>query len=190
MNCTRTLLSLLAWLPALLSAGATVPARAQGSAPGSEQIATLSPRPAGDSARDASRWDLPRLFYEARQRRSLDAQDRALHLGLSPAGSAAAGPRFDGYVSGPNGTHAWVSGGRYVADGAGKLHPADERAADTAAGGLEEGSARLDRTRGVLVVRREAEGTLRLRVGEADAAAEAPPPAADSVPAIAPPGGR
>ncbi len=131
-----------------------------------------------DPARDAARWDLPRIFYDARQRRSLDAQDRAIRMGQAAAGAGPSGPRFDGWESGPSGTHAWVNGTRYVADGSGRLHAADDHGAPRA-DTLEDGAARLDRTRGVLVVRRETDAALRLRVGETDNPAD---------PAAVPPG--
>jgi hypothetical protein len=119
------------------------------------------------SSREAGRWDLPRIFYDARQRRSFDAQERAIRLGLSADGAGPGGPRFDGWLTGPTGTHAWVSGTRYIADRAGRLHPAEDHAAQ-GADAIEDGAARLDRSGGVLVMRRETEGTLQLRVGEAD----------------------
>jgi len=115
-------------------------------------------------SRTATQWDLPRIFYDERQRRSLDAQDRAVRLGLNVQANDPSGPRFDGWLSGPAGTHAWVSGTRYVADRAGHLRAAGDPAAEA----IESGAAQLDRARGVLVIRRETEGSLQLRVGESD----------------------
>jgi len=116
------------------------------------------------TSRAATGWDLPRVFYDAHQRRSLDAQDRAIRLGLDLQVDAPSGPRFDGWLSGPSGTNAWVSGTRYVADRTGRLRSAG----DSGTAEVEGGTARLDRARGVLVIRRESEGTLQLRVGESD----------------------
>jgi len=121
--------------------------------------------PAGP-ARAANRWDLPRIFYEPRLRRSLDAQDRALRLGQT-AGTAPSGPRFDGWLSGPTGTHAWVSGNRYLADRNGRLHATVERA-DPGTDEMENAAAQLDRNSGELLVHRENEGAVHLRVGEAE----------------------
>ena len=118
-------------------------------------------------AREGSRWDLPRIFYDPRQRRSLDAQDRSIRLGLTAGGAGAGGPRFDGWLSGPTGTHAWVSGTRYETDRAGRLRAAGEPSGP-GVDAIVDGNAHLDRSGGVLVVHRETEGTLHLRVGEAD----------------------
>jgi hypothetical protein len=153
-------------------------------------LALAGPPMHGDKSREASRWDLPRLFYEPRQRRGLDAQDRALHLGVDAAGAAPSGPRFDGWLSGPTGTHAWVSGASYLADRAGRLHAAQERAAEPGTDEMENAQAQLDKTRGVLVVHRETEGTLHLRVGEAESPTDAAPPASDPAPALAGPDRR
>jgi len=119
------------------------------------------------SARAGTRWDLPRIFYDPRQRRSLDAQDRSIRLGLTAAGASVGGPRFDGWLAGPTGTHAWVSGTRYETDRAGRLRAAGESSA-SGVDAIVDGNAQLDRSGGILVVHRETEGTLHLRVGEAD----------------------
>jgi hypothetical protein len=153
-------------------------------------LAMAGPPIHGDKSRDAGRWDLPRLFYEPRQRRALDAQDRSLHPGVAAAGAAPSGPRFDGWLSGPAGTHAWVSGASYLADRAGRLHAARERAAEPGTDEMENAQAQLDKTRGVLVVHRETEGTLRLRVGEAESPTDAAPPASEPAPALAAPDRR
>jgi hypothetical protein len=154
-------------------------------------LAMATVRAGAEPVREAGQWDLPRLFYEPRQRRVLDAQDRAQQLGLNAAAPAPAGPRFDGWLSGPTGTHAWISGARYRADGKGHLQAAGDHVADADAGADDMAGAnvQLDRTRGVLVVHREAEGTLHLRVGEAEYPASVPM-AGEAAPAVAGPDRR
>jgi hypothetical protein len=172
-------------LGSLLAGAAAGAQETAGAAP--PPLALAAPPTHADKAREAGRWDLPRLFYEPRQRRSLDAQDRALHLGLNAGGSAATGPRFDGWVAGPNGTHAWVSGAPYLADRSGRLHPAPERTIDAGADEMENAQAQFDKARGVLIVHRETEGSVHLRVGEADSPVDAAAPAGGaSTPTAAP----
>jgi len=132
-----------------------------------------APQIRSGATQEAAHWNLPRIFYDPRQRRSLDAQDRAIRLGLDAPGDGPSGPRFDGWLSGPSATHAWVSGTRYVADRAGRLHATGDAGA-AGPGEIGSGAAQFDRTRGVLVVHRETNGAMQLRVGEADA----PDPAA------------
>jgi hypothetical protein len=165
----------LGGLMAVVSAMAQEPSD---QAPASPPTAPAQAR--GDRAHEASAWDLPRLFYEPRQRRGLDAQERALHLGLNGGSDAPSGPRFDGWVSGPGGTHAWVSGTPYRADRSGHLRAAEEHSVDPASDEMENAQAHFDKARGVLVMQRETEGTLRLRVGEVESTPEAAPPVAAS----------
>jgi len=125
-------------------------------------------------------WDLPRLFYDARQRHALEATDIALRQGLHVSGADGAGPRFDGWVTGPNGTHAWVSGLEYRATGRDGTLQAAPGGFDAQASALESGTARLDRQRGELVLRAANHdpqaASSRLRVGESETLT-APPPA-------------
>jgi hypothetical protein len=133
----------------------------------------VAPGTIGAAAREPERWDLPRLFYDPKQRRVLDAADRALRLGLRPPGATVGGARFDGWLAGPTATHAWVNGSRYVADRDGRLRPAPGGTIDGVAmqAPSDDGarrSDRLDRTHGELIVTDPAETPLRLRVGEAE----------------------
>ena len=128
----------------------------------------------GAPAAESSHWELPRIIYDARQRRSLDATDRALRLGLNVPGAAPSGPRFDGWVSGAGHTHAWVSGRRYAADAGGHLHAVADgpnAVAEPAAGSTDEevlnGASKLDASHGVLTLRGENDARVHLRVGEA-----------------------
>jgi hypothetical protein len=178
-NGIRTTLA-TGWLALCACIGAA-PARSQeGAAPAPVEQAAQ-----GATGREPARWDLPRLFYEPRQRRNLDAQDRSVRLGLTAASPSTAGPRFDGWVTSPAGTHAWVSGTPYLADRSGRLHPAAQRAAESGADDMENAQAQFDRARGVLVVHREAEGSVKLRVGEADNPPEAAPAGSEAAPPAA-----
>jgi hypothetical protein len=149
--------TLLVAFAALCGSGVTwaQEAAVRGGGKGAEAAA-----PHDDSAPAPGHWELPRLFYEPRERRGLDAQDRALRSGLKGTPAPSAGPRFDGWLAGPTGTHAWVSGTRYVADPAGRLRRAQENDGEAAA---------LD-----------IDATAQLRVGESDYGAAAAPEAIDA----------
>lgn len=120
-------------------------------------------------------WNLPRLIYDARERRGLDAAETAARLGLNLPGTASGGPRFDGWLAGPGATHAWVSGTQYRLDGDGVLRPASAPSASADAGSdagvvpeVEGGRAHLDRARGELILRKDSDADIHLRVGEGE----------------------
>jgi hypothetical protein len=127
---------------------------------------------------EPSAWNLPRIFYEPGQRRRLESMERAqglgISLGLSP--KAAAGTRFDGWLEGPSGTHAWVNGTEYQAhDGAGHLRArAGQPGAPAVADESQAEAARFDRGRGELVYGNAQTGQVHLRVGEVEGAHASP----------------
>ncbi len=156
-----------------LVAGIAASAPAQERAAGSGEATSPPAIGAGARPHEGAQWDLPRVFYDSKQRRVLDAADRALRLGLRPPGEAAGGARFDGWVAGPTATHAWVNGSSYVAGRDGRLQPAPAGTIDgvpmpsTSDDGASRND-RLDTARGELVVIDAEQTPLRLRVGEAE----------------------
>ena len=68
--------------------------------------------PEADGARDA----LPRIFYEPEQRHQLDLAEASALSGEDNKVLPVAAVRFNGWLTGPGRTHAWVNGRAHIAN--------------------------------------------------------------------------
>ncbi|SPE22990.1 exported hypothetical protein [Burkholderiales bacterium] len=157
----------------LLALALCAPARAQGAppaaAPAPAELATVI-RPAAGS----ERYRLARVFYGPIQRHELDVAEASALAGLDPAGNrtAPATVHFNGWLSGPGRTHAWINGTPHVSGSlaAGQDRQIELRRDDLANSGTPAAvdAARFDPRTEQLVIVNESGQQVRLRAGQSE----------------------
>jgi len=164
----------------LLAVALSAPARAQAAGPAPAAPAAIASlaQPAAASAH----YDLARIFYGPGQRHELDRAEANALAGSEAAGKSAsvAAVRFNGWLSGPGPTHAWINGTAHVGAG----HPAPPAVAGSAradqpielrrddlAGAAPTApgdAARFDPASQQLLIVTEAGKPVRLRAGQSE----------------------